>query len=269
MHNNLHELQCAQMVEQHRRTFTDKASSRRLGECSHQLHTYGPPCMMRPTCMPRMNAAAAMQLQMGSTLFAPAFPSRTRALQTFLSLPSDKFMPTESRHDLFARADRDARGETAALGREQLRLTGQDALRLGTLLTESTNNGANISAAYVSLQFLDARVLASERNDRPSVTPRIGDADHCGALSAGEAFTEHTEPVGDRRLVSMTAETLREHFHLPLLAVAQKFGMCTTTFKKVCRRVGITRWPQRQVLAKSYPVCMCLIPIHVINRPLF
>ena len=206
--------------------------------------------MMRPTCLPRTNAAAAMQLQMGSMLFAPAFPSRTRTLQTFLSLPSDKFMPTESRHDLFAGTDREARGQTAAIGREQLRLIGEGVSRLGTLLAESTKNEANISAAYVSLQFLDARVLASEHNDRPSVTPRIGGADHCGALSAGEAFTEHTESGGDRRHVSMTAETLREHFHLPLLAVAQKFGMCTTTFKKVCRRVGITRWPQRQVLAK-------------------
>jgi hypothetical protein len=269
MHNNLHELRCAQLVEQHSRTLTDRASSRHLGECSHQLHAYGPPCMMRATSLPLMNAAAAMQLQMGSMLFAPALPSRTKTHQTFLSLPSDKFMPTESRHDLFARADRDARGETAALGREQLRLIGQDTSRLGTLLAESTKNEANISAAYVFLQFLDARVLASERNYKTSVTTRIGDADHCGALFAGEAFSEHTEPVGDRRLVSMTAETLCEHFHLPLLVVAQKFGMCTTTFKKVCRRLGITRWPQRQVLAKSYPVCMCLIPIHMINRPLF
>ena len=243
-----------QLVEQQRRMFTDRASSRHLGECSHQLHAYGPPCMMRPTCLPRTNAAAAMQLQMGSMLFAPAFPSRSRRHQTFLSLPSDKLTHTKSRHDLFVRADCDARDETAAVGREQLRLIGQDASRLGTLLAESTKNEANISAAYVSLQFLDARVLASEHNDRPSVTPRIGGADHCGALSAGEAFTEHTEPGGEQRHVSMTAETLREHFHLPLLAVAQKFGMCTTTFKKVCRRVGITRWPQRQVLAKSYPV---------------
>ena len=38
---------------------------------------------------------------------------------------------------------------------------------------------------------------------------------------------------------------LREHFHLPLSEVAKKFGMCTTAFKKLCRRQGIMHWPHR------------------------
>jgi len=40
---------------------------------------------------------------------------------------------------------------------------------------------------------------------------------------------------------------LREHFHLPLHTVALKFGMCTTAFKKMCRRMGIAKWPHRQL----------------------
>mmetsp|Transcript_47924 Transcript_47924/g.74845 ORF Transcript_47924/g.74845 Transcript_47924/m.74845 type:complete len:435 (+) Transcript_47924:121-1425(+) len=40
---------------------------------------------------------------------------------------------------------------------------------------------------------------------------------------------------------------LREHFHLPLHTVAQMFGMCTTAFKKMCRRLGIAKWPHRQL----------------------
>ena len=38
---------------------------------------------------------------------------------------------------------------------------------------------------------------------------------------------------------------LREHFHLPLSEVAKKFGMCTTAFKKLCRKQGVMQWPHR------------------------
>lgn len=43
----------------------------------------------------------------------------------------------------------------------------------------------------------------------------------------------------------VTDKALREHFHLPLAEVAKKFGMCTTAFKKLCRRQGIMNWPHR------------------------
>ena len=29
----------------------------------------------------------------------------------------------------------------------------------------------------------------------------------------------------------------------PLTEVAKKFGMCTTAFKKLCRKQGIMQWP--------------------------
>jgi len=43
----------------------------------------------------------------------------------------------------------------------------------------------------------------------------------------------------------VTYKQLQEHFHLPLAEVAKKFGMCTTAFKKLCRRHGIMSWPHR------------------------
>jgi hypothetical protein len=42
-----------------------------------------------------------------------------------------------------------------------------------------------------------------------------------------------------------TDKALRENFHLPLAEVARKFGMCTTAFKKLCRKQGIMHWPHR------------------------
>mmetsp|Transcript_21786 Transcript_21786/g.49332 ORF Transcript_21786/g.49332 Transcript_21786/m.49332 type:complete len:651 (-) Transcript_21786:138-2090(-) len=47
--------------------------------------------------------------------------------------------------------------------------------------------------------------------------------------------------------VVLTEDILRQHFHLPLQVVAKKFGMCTTAFKKLCRRFSIAKWPHRQL----------------------
>jgi len=47
--------------------------------------------------------------------------------------------------------------------------------------------------------------------------------------------------------ITVTQKELRNHFHLPLHTVAKKFGMCTTAFKKLCRRFGIAKWPHRQL----------------------
>ena len=50
-----------------------------------------------------------------------------------------------------------------------------------------------------------------------------------------------------RRRGHVTGKMLRDNFHLPLHTVAKKFGMCTTAFKKLCRRFEIPKWPHRQV----------------------
>ena len=70
-------------------------------------------------------------------------------------------------------------------------------------------------------------------------------------VSAGDA-DETSEPMPDSgELISpgftVTQKELRDHFHPPLHTVAKKFGMCTTAFKKLCRRFGIAKWPHRQL----------------------
>jgi len=45
----------------------------------------------------------------------------------------------------------------------------------------------------------------------------------------------------------VTFASIAEHFHLPIVEVAGILGVCTTVLKKVCRRNGIRRWPQRKL----------------------
>lgn len=42
-------------------------------------------------------------------------------------------------------------------------------------------------------------------------------------------------------------EAFSHHFHLPLKAAAEKFGVRATAFKKRCRAIGIRHWPYRKV----------------------
>uniref|UniRef100_A0A7S4BII7 RWP-RK domain-containing protein n=1 Tax=Chrysotila carterae TaxID=13221 RepID=A0A7S4BII7_CHRCT len=42
-------------------------------------------------------------------------------------------------------------------------------------------------------------------------------------------------------------EELAQHFHKPIVEVAELMGVCTTVLKKICRRYGIQRWPQRKL----------------------
>ena len=105
--------------------------------------------------------------------------------------------------------------------------------------------------------------LLSRLGLRPGVMPHEGDegAAHKAASEGPSEAAENSEVGGVRRLSAVTGQTLREHFHLPLHTVAQKFGMCTTAFKKMCRRLGIAKWPHRQVgsclLAISAALCAC------------
>ncbi|KAJ1492060.1 RWP-RK domain-containing protein [Baffinella frigidus] len=64
---------------------------------------------------------------------------------------------------------------------------------------------------------------------------------------AGGGVSGDGEAGQRRQNVAVTGQSLREHFHLPLHTVAQKLGMCTTAFKKMCRRLGISKWPHRQL----------------------
>lgn len=66
-------------------------------------------------------------------------------------------------------------------------------------------------------------------------------------LSASFQAAEKAGGAGRHR-GQVTGQMLRDNFHLPLHTVAKKFGMCTTAFKKLCRRFEIPKWPHRQVI---------------------
>ena len=53
----------------------------------------------------------------------------------------------------------------------------------------------------------------------------------------------HRLPVSKR----IRIEDVRPLFHKSLAEAAQHFGICTTLFKKVCRRLHIKKWPYRQI----------------------
>jgi len=42
-------------------------------------------------------------------------------------------------------------------------------------------------------------------------------------------------------------EELREYFHKPEKQVAVELGMCLTSLKKICRNLGVHRWPHRKI----------------------
>lgn len=45
----------------------------------------------------------------------------------------------------------------------------------------------------------------------------------------------------------ITREQLSAYYHLPMAEVAHELGMCPTLLKRICRRVGIARWPYRKL----------------------
>ncbi|CAN0237196.1 unnamed protein product [Phaeothamnion confervicola] len=40
---------------------------------------------------------------------------------------------------------------------------------------------------------------------------------------------------------------LEAYFHLPLVNVASKLGLSLTMLKRICRGLGLPRWPFRQI----------------------
>ena len=74
------------------------------------------------------------------------------------------------------------------------------------------------------------------------------DEDDCTAeMPALTADGPGSSSEGVQTSTVICERELRQHFHLPLHTAAQKFGICTTAFKKLCRRFGIAKWPHRQL----------------------
>ena len=57
----------------------------------------------------------------------------------------------------------------------------------------------------------------------------------------------HLTAVAPADPSTLDLQTLQQHFHRPLKDVSKHFGVCVTVFKRICRSLGIKRWPARKV----------------------
>mmetsp|Transcript_59113 Transcript_59113/g.145059 ORF Transcript_59113/g.145059 Transcript_59113/m.145059 type:complete len:340 (+) Transcript_59113:1-1020(+) len=74
-----------------------------------------------------------------------------------------------------------------------------------------------------------------------------GSANEVDSVAEGSVEQEPLPVVGPTGSIVVTQRELRNNFHLPLNTVAAKFCMCSTAFKKMCRRFGIAKWPHRKL----------------------
>ncbi|EKX42877.1 hypothetical protein GUITHDRAFT_111243 [Guillardia theta CCMP2712] len=54
---------------------------------------------------------------------------------------------------------------------------------------------------------------------------------------------KHTSPATLQREVTLDAQLLQGLFHVRQEEAAEQLGVCLTSFKAACRRLGIQRWP--------------------------
>jgi len=86
--------------------------------------------------------------------------------------------------------------------------------------------------------------VAQEWVDHTAVFPTWHD---CQVDTLAEVMPEAGARQQARKADQITRPVLEEHFHCPMAAVAGKFGVSETYFKRICRKHGIMRWPYRQV----------------------
>uniref|UniRef100_A0A6U4N0Q2 RWP-RK domain-containing protein n=1 Tax=Hemiselmis andersenii TaxID=464988 RepID=A0A6U4N0Q2_HEMAN len=60
-------------------------------------------------------------------------------------------------------------------------------------------------------------------------------------------------PGGGRGPVVLNLETLEQFYCYPLHLAAKKLGICQTAIKKVCRRLGIKKWPYKDMRLPCNP----------------
>mmetsp|Transcript_15659 Transcript_15659/g.24329 ORF Transcript_15659/g.24329 Transcript_15659/m.24329 type:complete len:247 (+) Transcript_15659:214-954(+) len=56
-----------------------------------------------------------------------------------------------------------------------------------------------------------------------------------------------TRPGGGRGPVVLTLELLQQFYGMPLHVAAKQLGICQTAIKKVCRKLGIKKWPYKEM----------------------
>jgi hypothetical protein len=108
--------------------------------------------------------------------------------------------------------------------------------------------------AIPALEAILGQYLASCSAPQPAAGQDSAAASRSLLVQDATAPTEEKTVAAGRHRGQVTGKMLREHFHLPLHTVAKKFGMCTTAFKKLCRRFEIPKWPHRQVSEKHCAV---------------
>eukprot|EP00903_Cladosiphon_okamuranus_P006994 g6805.t1 len=65
--------------------------------------------------------------------------------------------------------------------------------------------------------------------------------------TAGAAAAGGTPVEEDKESSGITIEILQQHFHQPLMTVAEELGVSLTMIKRLCRKLGMPRWPFRQI----------------------
>jgi hypothetical protein len=123
-------------------------------------------------------------------------------------------------------------------------------LGIGKLLRPSGNHRSGMSQTRLPDTGVGHCTLDLHGHDSQESTcaPKVEDS----AQVANPGISSNSRPDQNyetqmRRRGHVTGKMLRDNFHLPLHTVAKKFGMCTTAFKKLCRRFEIAKWPHRQV----------------------
>ena len=157
-----------------------------------------------------------------------------------------------------------ARRNLLKLEEEKARLSqGAEWTGLGLdLEVETHSQGHDDDACRVDADSSDAEEQESSSSRRVGIRNLLceeeeeEEEEERGADLEGSDCSESVHGIEEKKLndvdsatagVAVTDDVLREHFHLPLQLVAKKFGMCTTAFKKLCRRFGIAKWPHRQL----------------------
>jgi hypothetical protein len=118
--------------------------------------------------------------------------------------------------------------------------------------------GIGWEGADVKLSVKGPEGCSSSRDSHTRTRQRVSEELRTDQRETSEMETTADEPAsmpvemathGDRKRkhAQLTLEDMAPFFNVPLYQVAKMFGICTTVFKKMCRKNGIRRWPYRQV----------------------
>jgi len=105
------------------------------------------------------------------------------------------------------------------------------------------SNAPAVLPRFVSCSSSDHKYVFDTIDETQTDSP--GEIDD--PLAAQEARTS-TKSAPRSRAIFVDRSILDSMTHLPRDKVAQTLGLCSTTFKKVCRRAGMKGWPYRRPL---------------------